>query len=130
VENLALEGYNVLLNYNKSEKSAKELKEKLAKKNIKIEIYKADISKKEEVDKLISYAISKFKNIDVLVNNAGIARLQMFQDISVEDWREMLDTNLNSVFYTSQAVLKNMIHNKKRMHYKYFFNMGNNRSFL
>lgn len=119
-----------MLNYNKSEKLAKELKEKLAKKNVKIEIYKADVSKKEEVDKLVSYAISKFKNIDVLVNNAGIARLQMFQDIRVEDWQEMLDTNLNSVFYASQAVLKNMIHNKKRMHYKYFFNMGHNRSVL
>ena len=112
-ENLAKEGYNVVLNYNKSEKQAKEIQNKLKEDGINIEIFKADVSKREEVKKLIKFAIKKFKNIDILINNAGIAKIQMFNDITDEDWNEVLGTNLNSAFYCSQEVLPNMIHNKK-----------------
>lgn len=111
-ENLATEGYNVVLNYNKSEKQAKEIQKKLKEKGINIEIYKADVSKREEVKKLIDFTIKKFQNIDILINNSGIAKLQMFNDITDKDWNEMISTNLNSVFYCSQEVLPNMIHNK------------------
>ena len=65
VENLAMEGYNVVLNYNKSEKQAKEIKEELNSKGYKVEIFKADVSKREEVKKLVKFTINKFKNIDV-----------------------------------------------------------------
>jgi 3-oxoacyl-[acyl-carrier protein] reductase len=111
-ENLAKEGYNVVLNYNKSVKEAKKTKEELEKQGIKIEIYKADVSKREEVTKLIKFTLGKFGNIDVLINNAGIAKLQMFNDITDDDWNEMLGTNLNSAFFAIQEVLPNMIHNK------------------
>ena len=109
-ENLAVEGYNVVLNYNKSEKQAKEIQKALKEKGINIEIYKADVSKREEVKKLVNFALKKFKTIDILINNAGIAKLQMFNDITDKDWDEMLSTNLNSAFYCSQEVLPNMIH--------------------
>ena len=112
VENLAKEGYNVVLNYNKSVKEAKKIKEELDNQGKKIEIFKADVSKRENVKKLIKFTIDKFNNIDVLINNAGIAKLQMFNDITDEDWNEMLNTNLNSAFFTIQEVLPNMIHNK------------------
>jgi len=112
VENLALEGHQVLANYNKSKKETEELKRSLKEKNINIEIYKADVSKQVEVKKMINFAIEKFGKIDVLINNAGIAKLQLFTDITKEDWDEMLETNLNSVFYATQEVVKNMIKNK------------------
>lgn len=112
VENLAKDGFNVVLNYNKSEKQAKQIQKELSEQGINIEIYKADVSKREDVKKLVKFTLNKFKNIDVLINNAGIAKLQMFNDITDEDWNEMLNTNLNSVFYTTQEVLPNMIHNK------------------
>lgn len=111
-ENLAKEGYNVVLNYNKSEKQAKQIQKDLKEQGKNIEIYKADISKREEVKKMIKFTLDKFKNIDILINNAGIAKLQMFNDITDEDWNEMINTNLNSVFYCTQEVLENMIHNK------------------
>ncbi len=111
-ENLAKDGYNVVLNYNKSVKEAKKIKEELENQRIKIEIFKSDVSKREDVKKLIKFTIDKFNNIDVLINNAGIAKLQMFNDITDEDWNEMLSTNLNSVFFTIQEALPNMIHNK------------------
>ena len=111
-ENLAKDGYNVVLNYNKSVKEAKKIKEELENQGIKIEIFKADVSKREDVKKLIKFTIDKFNNKNVLINNAGIAKLQMFNDITDEDWNEMLSTNLNSVFFTIQEALPNMIHNK------------------
>ena len=111
-ESFAKEGYNIVLNYNKSEKQAKQIQKGLKENGIDIEIFKADVSKREEVKKLVSFTLKKYKNIDVLINNAGIAKLQMFNDITDKDWEEMLSTNLNSAFYCSQEVLPNMIHNK------------------
>ena len=112
VENLARDGHNILLNYNKSEKQAKKIQEDLKAEGIIIEIFKADVSKKIEVKALVEFALKKWENIDVLVNNAGIAKLQMFQDITEDDWNEIINTNLKSAFYTTQEVLPNMLHRK------------------
>ena len=112
-EILAIKGYNVLLNYNKSENEAIKIKEDLKGKGINIETFKADVSKREEVQELKKFALEKYKNIDVLINNAGISQVKLFTDITDEDWKYMLDTNLNSVFYTIQEIAPNMIHNKK-----------------
>ena len=48
----------------------------------------------------------------MLINNAGIAKLQMFQDVTENDWDEIINTNLKSAFYMSQEVLPNMLHKK------------------
>ena len=112
VENLAREGYNVILNYNKSEKQARKIQNELREEGILIEIYKADVSKREELKKLVNFAIEKWESIDVLINNAGIAKLQMFQDVTENDWDEIINTNLKSAFYMSQEVLPNMLHKK------------------
>lgn len=113
VENLARDGHNILLNYNKSEKQAKKIQEDLKAEGVIIEIFKADVSKKIEVKVLVEFALKKWENIDVLVNNAGIAKLQMFQDITEDDWNEIINTNLKSAFYTTQEVLPNMLHRKE-----------------
>ena len=112
VKELAEENYNIVLNYNKSEEAAKQIQKELKEKGINIEIFKADVSKREEVKALVQFAIDKFNNIDVLINNAGIAQEKTFVDITDEDWNRMLQVNLNSVFYCIQEVLENMIHNK------------------
>ena len=113
VENFAKDGYNVILNYNKSEKQAKQIKQNLAEEGIEIDIFKADISKQDEVKKLVEFTLNKYENIDVLINNAGIARLHLFTDVTEEEWDEIMNTNLKSAFFTTQEVLPNMIHNKK-----------------
>lgn len=113
VENLAKDGNNVLLNYNQSEKQAKKIQADLRDEGIIIEIFKADVSKREEVRKMIEFALGKWGKVDVLINNAGIAKLQMFQDVTENDWNEIIDTNLKSAFYTIQEILPNMLHNKK-----------------
>lgn len=113
VQSLALCGHNVLLNYNNSEKEALEIQENLKKKNIHIELFKADVSKFEETKKLAEFALNKFKNIDVLINNAGISQTKLFTEITESEWQKMIDTNLSSAFFMSQQIAKNMIKNKK-----------------
>lgn len=113
VENFAKDDYNVVLNYNKSEKQAQELKETLAKQGYNIEIFKADISKKNEVKALINFSLNKFKNIDVLINNAGISQTKLFTDTTEEEWDNIINVNLKSAFYTIQEVLPNMINRKE-----------------
>lgn len=113
VKELAKENYNLVLNYNNSESAAKKIQNELKEKGINIEIFKADVSKREEVKALVQFTLDKFKNIDVLINNAGIAQEKSFLDITDEDWEKMMQVNLNSVFYCTQEVLENMIHNKK-----------------
>lgn len=110
---LAQEGIQVIANYNKSEKEAKSLKEELAKKNIKLDIFKADVSKREEAKKLIKYALEKYGKIDILINNAGISEYKLFTDETDEDWNRVINTNLYSAFIMSQEASYNMIHNKK-----------------
>lgn len=112
VKELANKDYNIVLNYNNSEEQAKQIQKELLEKNIKIEIFKADVSKRDNVKELVKFALEKFKTIDVLINNAGIDQVKMFMDITDEDWNKMIQTNLNSVFYCTQEVLPTMIHNK------------------
>ena len=109
---LSNEGYIVIANYNKSEDAAESLKNELIENGKEIEIYKADVSKRDEVEKMVEYIINKYGTIDVLVNNAGIDLVKLFTDVSDEDWNYVINTNLYSTFVTSQSVVKEMINKK------------------
>lgn len=109
---LAKDGNMVIANYNNSEQQAIELQEELKRENINIEIYKADVSKRNEVKEMIKFVINKFNKVDVLINNAGISEFKLFTDETDEDWNRIINNNLYSVFCTTQEVLENMIHNK------------------
>lgn len=111
-EYLARQGYIVVADYNKSEKEAMQLKENLKKENINIEIFKANVSNRLEVRKLIEHTIKKYSRIDCIINNAGIDQIKMFSDITDEDWNNIINNNLNSVFYMCQESLKYMISEK------------------
>ena len=108
-KSLAEKGNRIIANYNKSEEQAKKLQQE----NPNIEIYKADVSKRAEVKKMVEETIKKYGKIDLLINNSGISENKMFTDVTDEDWRKIINTNLYSVFCVTQEVLPNMIHNKK-----------------
>ena len=109
---LARNNIRVIANYNKSEEAAKSLQSELIKDGIEIDIFKADVSKIEEVKKMIKYVLAKYGKIDILVNNAGISQIKMFTDLTDEDWQNMIDINLTSVFYMIREVLPSMIREK------------------
>ncbi len=110
---LAESGITVIANYNKSEEEAKKLQQELEEQNFKLEIVKADVSKREDVKKLVEYTIEKYGKIDILINNAGISEYKLFTDETDEDWDKLINTNLYSAFAMSQEVIPNMVHNKK-----------------
>ena len=109
VKTLANENYKVILNYNNSKEQAEKIQQELLEQGKQIEIIKADVSKKEEAEKLIQFSLNKFNKIDVLINNAGISQEGLFTDVTEEEWQKIINTNLNSVFYCTQQALKYMI---------------------
>ena len=113
VEIFALNGYQVILNYNQSEKEAKSIEEKLRGKGCDVARFQADVSKRDEVERLAEFSVQKYGKIDVLVNNAGISQIRPFMETTEQDWQQMLQTNLTSVFYVCQEVLKHMLHEKQ-----------------
>ena len=109
---LAENNHRVIANYNKSLSDALQLQKELKDKNIDIDIFKADVSKREDIKALIEFVLNKYGKIDILVNNAGIDQEKLFQDITDEDWNNVISTNLYSVFCTTQEAFKSMIKNK------------------
>ena len=109
---LAKDGHQIIANYNKSEEKILELQNELKKENINIDTFQADVSKRNEIQKMINFIILKYKKIDVLINNAGISETKLFTDITDEDFYNMINTNLYSAFCTSQEVVKYMINKK------------------
>lgn len=101
-----------MLNYHQSEKEAYKIKQELESQGKKIEIFKADVSKRNQVQELIKFTLEKYKTMDVLINNAGIAQTQLFTNITNKEWNNMIQVNLNSVFYCTQEALSTMIQNQ------------------
>lgn len=69
----------------------------------------ADVSNATSATAATKEAIERLGGIDVLVNNAGISQIKLFSDITDEDWRKMIDTNLSGAFYTSREASKAMV---------------------
>ena len=109
---LASDGYNTVLNYNKSQLKAEKLCEHLVSQGFNAVTFKADVSQSEEADALIAFAAKEFGSADILVNNAGIAQQKLFTDITDEDYDRMFNSNVRSVFNCCRAALPYMIHNK------------------
>lgn len=69
----------------------------------------SDVSKPNDVKNLIEEVINRYGKIDILINNAGITRDRTFRKLSNEEWSEVIDVNLNSVFYTTSEVINHML---------------------
>ena len=105
VEKFAKAGYNVILNYSKSEEAAY----KLAQEYPNVKTFKADISNKKEVINMIEFAEQEFKQIDILINNAGISSTGLIQDLYEEELNRLFSVNVYGTIFASQAVLPKMI---------------------
>lgn len=108
VEKFASENYNVILNYNKSEFAALDI----AKKYSNVEVFKADVSNTKDVEAMINFAETKFGQIDVLINNAGISSTGLLQDLSLDEWNKLFEVNVTGTFLVTREVLPKMISKK------------------
>lgn len=108
-------GFNVLINYHKSEKKALDLRAELNKNfpNIVAEVFKCDVKSSEECKKMVQYALSIFGKIDVLVANAGASQIKPIIDTNEGDFNEIMDTNIKGTYNIIRATIPNMVANKK-----------------
>lgn len=101
----AREGMNVVVNYSKDKKGADEVVTEIRKLGKESVAIAADISKPQEAKALIKAAASKFGGIDVLVNNAGINNKIGIEELEVDEWKKVMDVNINGAFYCSKEAV-------------------------
>lgn len=106
---LAKEGANVVVNYNKNKEGAEKTLSLVREAGGIGFAFGADVGKYEEAGKLVDFAMSKLGKIDVLVNNAGISRIGLFMDMTEQDWDEVLNTNLKGVFNCCRHTVPHMV---------------------
>lgn len=104
--------YNVGINYNSSKEEALKLKNEILSLNVDAEVFKANVSNKEEANQLAESFINRFGNIDVLVNNAGISNVKPLTDVTFDEWDDVISTNLSSAFYVTKPLLPYFINKK------------------
>lgn len=102
------DGYHVVANYRNKEK-ADEWSQKLESEGYKIELFEGDVCSFESMTNMIQQIESKIGGVDILVNNAGITRDGRFSKMSLDDWKAVIDTNLNSVFNCTRNVIEGMV---------------------
>jgi 3-oxoacyl-[acyl-carrier protein] reductase len=108
-EALAKEEYHLFITCRRSEKKLTDMSHRLSEQyDISCTPILADMGNPSDVEKLFS----QIKELDVLVNNAGISYVGLLHEMSVEDWQRVIQTNLDSVFYTSKYAVPLMLRNK------------------
>lgn len=108
----AQSGYNVIINYNSSAESALLIEKSLNSNGFSALSYMADVSKTNDVNRMVYDVIDKFGHIDVLINNAGVAQQKLFTDITDSDWNTIIDVNLTGTFNCCRAVVPHMVSRK------------------
>jgi acetoacetyl-CoA reductase len=101
-------GYCVVGNYRNKEK-ADQWAETMKKDGIHIQLFKGDVSDFDSTGNMIAEITEKIGPVDILVNNAGITRDSRLINMKKDDWYEVINANLNSVFNCSKHVLPGMI---------------------
>ena len=105
----ASNGYDVIINYNTSMQQANTLKEEIRKKyNVKCLAYKCDVSNEKEVINFLENVKKDFSKIDVLINNAGIAMDNFLDKKTVEEFKQVINTNLVGTFIITKYFSKIM----------------------
>ncbi len=109
----AQEGANVAFTYLSSVEKGMELEKELEAFGIKAKGYRSDAADYKASEELVNNVIADFGTIDVLVNNAGITRDTLLMRMSEQQWDEVMNANLKSVFNVTKAVQKPMLKQRK-----------------
>lgn len=110
---LAEHGAHVAFSYLSSEEKAKTLEEKLKAMGVNAKAYKSNAGIFADCEAMVNDVVKEFGNVDVCVNNAGISKDNLLLRLSVEQWDEVINTNLNSIFNMTKQVIKPMMKAKK-----------------
>ncbi|MEE6452022.1 3-oxoacyl-ACP reductase [Gottfriedia acidiceleris] len=102
---LAEKGAKVVINYNNSEADAKAVVDELFENGYEALAVQANVAELDQAKALIDRTVEHFGRLDIIVNNAGITRDRSFKKLSAEDWHEVIDVNLSSVYNTCNSAL-------------------------
>ncbi|MCB0734357.1 MAG: 3-oxoacyl-[acyl-carrier-protein] reductase [Flavobacteriales bacterium] len=112
-DKLASEGANIAFTYASSVSKAEAVEKELSEKHgVKVKGYQSNAASYVEAEKLVADVLADFGNIDVLINNAGITRDNLLMRMSEEQWDEVMEVNLKSVFNLTKACLRTFLKNK------------------
>ena len=114
VEEFAKAGVNVVINYCHHQEEAEKLADYI-KETYEVDAMciQCDVSKEEEVEKMVNEIVDKYGGIDILVNNAGVSRDSLLLDKNLKEFKRVLDVNLIGTYLCSRAVGKVMLDQKK-----------------
>jgi 3-oxoacyl-[acyl-carrier protein] reductase len=119
-EKFAEHGANVAFTYLSSVEKGQALEEELKSFGTQIKGYRSDASKYDQAEKLINDIVADFGTLDIVVNNAGITKDGLLMRMSEENFDDVIEVNLKSVFNTTKAASKIMMKNRKGV----FINMS------
>lgn len=105
----AEQGANIAFTYLSSEERARAIEEKAAAFGVKVKSYKSDAANFAEAEQLVSNVMADFGNIDICVNNAGISRDNLLLRVTEDQWDEVMQANLKSVFNLTKQVIRPMM---------------------
>lgn len=100
---------NILISSFHNSALLEETKKELSSISNKVISFTGDMGNYSDVEKMFDLALKEFGSVDVLINNAGISIVGLFQDMSYEEWREILDTNLGSVYNCCHFAVNDML---------------------
>lgn len=105
---LASLGAKVAINYRGGQKEAEQVAEEIKQQGGEALVLQADVSKKEQARGIVTKTVDHWGRLDILVNNAGITKDKTLKKLTDDDWEDVINTNLNSVYYTVSAALPTM----------------------
>jgi 3-oxoacyl-[acyl-carrier protein] reductase len=105
---LARAGANVVVNGHRDEAALNEVAQEARRHGAQAMTVLADVSDPDAVQSMVDRVIANFGSLDIAVSNAAIRPRQSFLEITPQDWRRVIDTNLSSAFYLARAVLPSM----------------------
>ena len=112
VETLAEHGVNLVIAARRYEKLVKVAEDVSSKFGVEVVPVQTDVSQEKQVVNMVKTAIEKFGSVEILVSNAGIASLSPSVDMSLEEWKKVIDVNLTGVFSCARTTAREMIRKK------------------
>ncbi|WP_433833093.1 3-ketoacyl-ACP reductase [Flavobacterium anhuiense] len=105
---LAKEGVNLIL-VSRTQKDIEQLADEASNLGVKALALSADVSDIDSINKAVEKALAEFKHIDILINSAGIASFGKFLELEPEAWERIIQVNLMGTYFTTRAIIPNMI---------------------
>ncbi|NMF63515.1 bifunctional dihydropteridine reductase/dihydrofolate reductase TmpR [Brasilonema octagenarum UFV-E1] len=105
---LASQGFDIAFHYNRSAEAASKASEEAATYGVKAIALQADVTNPDQAKSLVENAAKELGGLSVVVNNVGNFLYKLTSETSVEEWQEVLDSNLNATFYITQAALPHL----------------------